>query len=138
MGSAFWHGSHTYAGMVFDNNMIAVISYLAMESITEHMPGDSYILKHLSETPRNQTSYEVVEGLTKMFSEEDPSEWSMTLNDIDMPTDYIMIFAAFLSTIGALLFPWFLVQFVFSKLGHLAIKNKENEDFFVNKFLPEL
>lgn len=29
MGSAFWHGSHTYDGYSFDNNMIAVISYLA-------------------------------------------------------------------------------------------------------------
>jgi hypothetical protein len=29
MGSAMWHGSHTYAGYSFDNNMIAVISYLA-------------------------------------------------------------------------------------------------------------
>jgi len=45
MGSTFWHGSHTFAGMVFDNNMIAVISYLAMETITEYMPGDSIILK---------------------------------------------------------------------------------------------
>lgn len=73
-----------------------------------------------------------------MFSEQDPSEWSMTLNDIDMPTDYIMIFAAFLATIGALLAPWFLVHFIFSKLGQIAIKDKENQDFFVNKFLPEL
>jgi len=45
MGSTFWHGSHTFAGEVFDNNMIAVIAYLGMESITEHMPGDSNILK---------------------------------------------------------------------------------------------
>lgn len=29
MGSAMWHGSHTYVGYSFDNNMIAVISYLA-------------------------------------------------------------------------------------------------------------
>jgi hypothetical protein len=28
-GSAFWHGSHTYVGYSFDNNMISVIGYLA-------------------------------------------------------------------------------------------------------------
>jgi len=132
MGSAFWHGSHTYAGMVFDNNMIAVISYLAMESITEYMPGDSYVLKHLSESPRKETSYEVVEGLTKMFSEQKPSEWSMTLNDIDMPTDYMMIFATFLATIGALLCPWFIIDFIFAHLGPIVIPDKENANFFVN------
>ena len=29
MGSAMWHGSHTYVGYSFDNNIIAVIAYLA-------------------------------------------------------------------------------------------------------------
>lgn len=29
MGSAFWHGSHTTVGNRFDNNMIAVIAYVA-------------------------------------------------------------------------------------------------------------
>ena len=73
-----------------------------------------------------------------MFSEQDPSEWSMTLNDIDMPTDYMMIFATFLATIGALLAPWFVIQFIFEHLGQIAIPDKENANFFVNKFLPEL
>ena len=29
IGSAFMHGSHTYVGYSFDNQMIAVIAYLA-------------------------------------------------------------------------------------------------------------
>ena len=29
IGSAFWHGSHTYAGSAFDNIMMAVIGYQA-------------------------------------------------------------------------------------------------------------
>jgi hypothetical protein len=29
MGSAFWHGSHTYLGNSYDNNMIAIIFYVA-------------------------------------------------------------------------------------------------------------
>jgi hypothetical protein len=138
MGSHFWHGSHTYAGMAFDNDMIAVISYLAMESITEHLPGDSLILKHMSETKRNHTSYEVVDSITNMFIDQPPSEWSMTLDSIDMPTDYMMIFTAFSTTVGAFIFPWFLINFVFGHLAPIVITNKENSDFFVNKYMPEL
>jgi hypothetical protein len=29
VGSAMWHGSHTYVGYSFDNNLMAVIGYLA-------------------------------------------------------------------------------------------------------------
>ncbi len=55
MGSAFWHGSHTYAGYIFDNNMIAVIAYLINEEITSNLPGNSTVLSQLSVTPRNHT-----------------------------------------------------------------------------------
>jgi hypothetical protein len=56
--------------------MIAVISYLSMEALTEHMPGDSMILKQLTETPRKKDSFTVVEDLSKMFIDEPPSHWS--------------------------------------------------------------
>ena len=45
MGSAMWHGSHTYVGYSFDNNMIAVISYLAHQASISSLPGNSSVLK---------------------------------------------------------------------------------------------
>jgi hypothetical protein len=31
MGSSMWHGSHTFVGYSFDNNMIALIAYLGYQ-----------------------------------------------------------------------------------------------------------
>ena len=38
LGSAFWHGSHTFAGSAFDNQMISVIAYLAYQSTVKSLP----------------------------------------------------------------------------------------------------
>lgn len=62
----------------------------------------------------------------------------MTLTDIDMPTDYMMSFCALVATVGSLVFPWFLIDLFFGFAGPKVITNKENSDFFVNKFLPAL
>jgi len=61
MGSAMWHGSHTYVGYSFDNNMIAVISYLAHQASVSNLPGNSTVLKQLSLTPRSMDGVEVSE-----------------------------------------------------------------------------
>jgi hypothetical protein len=55
MGSAMWHGSHTYVGYSFDNNMIAVISYLAHQSSVVGLPSNSSVLHELSPTPRSKS-----------------------------------------------------------------------------------
>ena len=60
-GSSFWHGSHTFVGYSFDNQMISAIAYLAHQSIVDNLGGDSSILKELSDTPRNLTSAQVSE-----------------------------------------------------------------------------
>jgi len=56
-----WHGSHTYVGYSFDNNMIAVISYLAHQASVSNLPGNSTVLKQLSLTPRSMDGVEVSE-----------------------------------------------------------------------------
>ena len=66
-GSAFWHGSHTFVGYSFDNQMISVISYLSHQVIVSSLP-DSPILRGLSNKTRNLTSVDVSEQLTLMFS----------------------------------------------------------------------
>ena len=68
MGSAFWHGSHTYSGYSFDNNMIGVIAYIAHQASVSHFP-QSTILSELSETPRKRTGIEIAEDLVKMTYE---------------------------------------------------------------------
>ena len=52
MGSAMWHGSHTFVGYSFDNNMIALISYLGYQSMVSGIGGDSSIINEISSTPR--------------------------------------------------------------------------------------
>ena len=67
MGSAFWHGSHTYDGYSFDNNMIAVISYVAHQASVAALPKSS-ILHELSATPRSKSAIAVTDDLVDMFS----------------------------------------------------------------------
>jgi len=55
MGSAMWHGSHTYVGYSFDNNMIAVISYLAHQQSISSLSSNSSVLHELSPTPRSES-----------------------------------------------------------------------------------
>lgn len=66
MGSAMWHGSHTYVGYSFDNNMIAVISYIAHQASVSSFPHSS-VLTELSETARSKTGVEVAQDLMDMF-----------------------------------------------------------------------
>lgn len=35
MGSAFWHGSHTTLGNVFDNQVIAILSWIGYQVISK-------------------------------------------------------------------------------------------------------
>jgi len=75
MGSAFWHGSHTYDGYSFDNNMIAVISYVAHQASVSYLPKSS-ILTELSPTARNKTAIQVTDDLVDMFYAKKVDEWA--------------------------------------------------------------
>lgn len=67
MGSAMWHGSHTFVGYSFDNNMIALISYLGYQSSVSSIAGDSSVIRDISPTPRKKTGIQVSTDLTQMF-----------------------------------------------------------------------
>jgi hypothetical protein len=109
MGSAMWHGSHTYVGYSFDNNMIAVISYLAHQASVSGLKSDSSILNELSPTPRSKTGLQVSEELVTMFSQKPVDEWAQVLDQADLPHIYFITFAALISTCFSLVMPWFLV-----------------------------
>jgi hypothetical protein len=130
MGSAMWHGSHTYVGYSFDNNMIAVISYLAHQASVSGLPGNSSILKELSPTPRSKSGVQVSEDLVQMFTNEPVSEWAEILDNADLPHVYFITFAALISTCFSIVLPWSLTQWSITKLAYLIIP-EEDADFVV-------
>ena len=137
MGSAMWHGSHTYVGYSFDNNMIAVISYLAHQFSVSHLPSNSSILHELSVEKRSKSGLDVSEDLVRMFSEKHVDEWAEVLDTADLPHVYYITFAAILSTTFSLIFPWLFTQFLIELLAYFLIP-EEDADFVVQKYLPEL
>lgn len=63
MGSSFWHASHTYLGYQFDNNMIALISYISYQGMVSPIINDGQVLntqiRDISPLPRKKTGVEV-------------------------------------------------------------------------------
>jgi len=138
MGSAMWHGSHTYVGYSFDNNMIAVISYLAHQASVSSLPGNSTVLKQLSLTPRSMDGVEVSEDLVRMFSEKEVPQWAELLDTADLPHVYFITFAALIATGFSLMFPWFITSFLISKLCAVLIPDETSAKFIDDHYLPEL
>lgn len=131
-----WHGSHTFVGYSFDNNMIAVISYLAHQASVSGLSSNSTILKELSATPRNMTGVEVSTQLTNLFLQ--PAEtWPEVLNSLDLPLDYYITFSALISTFVSLIAPWFVTELVMSTLADKILTPKDR-DFLNNDYLPAL
>jgi len=52
LGSAFWHGSYTYVGYSFDDNLIAVVSYVGYQIMVENLKSNSTIINGLSNSTR--------------------------------------------------------------------------------------
>jgi len=130
MGSAMWHGSHTYVGYSFDNNMIAVISYLAHQSSVVGLPSNSSILHELSPTPRSKSGLNVSEDLVNMFSEKPVGEWAEVLDNADLPHVYFITFAALIATVFSMIVPWTACYWLIRELAYLIIP-KEDADFIV-------
>jgi len=136
MGSAFWHGSHTYDGYSFDNNMIAVIAYLAHQASVSYF-AFSPILTELSETKRTKTGIDVAEDLVKMFYEKPVYEWAEVLDTCDLPHVYYITFAALVGTGFSLVMPWDFCNWLIGVLCDITIP-KEDATFIKEKYLPEL
>lgn len=138
VGSAFMHASHTYVGHSFDNEMISVIAYQAHQIAIARIPSNSSVLVELSETPRKQTSKQIVNNITEMFYDQKVPIWAEVLETSDFPHDYELTFAALIATVVAMIFPWSMAEAFMTKLVDLAMKDKESRDFIINKYLPEL
>lgn len=136
MGSAMWHGSHTYVGYSFDNNMIAVISYIAHQASVSSL-GESSILSELSETPRAKQGKDVAQDLVDMFQTSDVADWAQILDTSDIPHDYFITFAAFFSTVTSLVLKYDYTVALISVLVKVIIP-KEDANFIIFKYLPRL
>lgn len=75
-----------------------------------------------------------------MFSEKEVPQWAEELDTADLPHVYFITFAALIATGFSLMFPWFITQFVISKLcGVLIPKDTPEAALFIdNHYLPEL
>jgi len=135
-GSSMWHGSHTFVGYSFDNNMIAVISYLAHQASVSGLPGNSTILKELSSDARNMTGVQVSEQLTNLFLKP-VTAWPEVLNSLDLPLDYYITFTAFISTCLAVIFPFVVVETVVGIAAN-KILTLEDANFINYEYLPAL
>ena len=80
---------------------------------------------------------EVSEDLVKMFSEKEVPQWAELLDNADLPHVYFITFAALIATGFSLMFPWFITQFVISKLCSVLIP-ADAASFIDNHYLPEL
>lgn len=68
VGSAMWHGSHTFVGYSFDNNLMAVIGYLAHQASVSGLSTTSSIVHELSDTARSKTAAQTSQEVTLMFA----------------------------------------------------------------------
>ena len=80
---------------------------------------------------------EVSEDLVKMFSEKEVPQWAQLLDEADLPHVYFITFAALVATTFSLIFPWFITEFLISKLSSALIP-ADSAKFIDDHFLPEL
>ena len=136
-GSAFFHGSHTLVGFLYDNEMIAIIAYIAYQSQVNFIAGDEPILKYLQETPRRQTIDQIVTNISYSFRDADTQHWATVIEDADFPHDYFYTFAGVIYAGVSCVFPWVVATKILSVLTSLCL-NDEQADFMTNKYLPAL
>lgn len=65
------------------------------------------------------------------------TEWALTLNNMDIPLDYYLTFAAIIGTVAVTIFPYFIAHEIMSLLTY-NLTSQENADFICKKYLPEL
>lgn len=136
-GSAFFHGSHTLVGYLYDNEMIAIIAYIAYQSQVNFIAGDSDILKYLAPKARKQSIDDIVANISISFANADTKDWATVIEDADFPHDYFYTFAGVIYVMITLIFPWTIATQILSILTKLCL-NEEQGDFMENQYLPAL
>lgn len=137
VGSHFWHGSHTFLGGTFDTHLIALIMYTIQDVLTGGFEYKSSILTQLSEKPRNLTAAEVAGNMTRMGYAESQNYWTEYLLETDYEQDYFTLYAAYVATVFAHIFPWEFTNWAIVGLCNALVPGAPSA-FIVNSYMPEL
>lgn len=135
MGSSFWHGSHTYVGQEFDNNMIAIIAFQAHQLSLSGLRNASTMLMDLQAEPRSKSAKQTALEVTEMFYSNETKYWAEVMDKADIPHDYFITFAAIVTTGATLMLPRSLIEPVLVKVYKLVLSEDE-ASFMINDYLP--
>ena len=137
MGSAFWHGSHTTLGNVFDNRVIEILSWIAYQGYMVNLPNyNDPIIKDLQNMTRPFTAIQISDQLTDMFLNTPVEEWTATILGLNMP-DYYMTFAAMVvSVLTVAVEDETTVDNIIFYLADLFSFPEDEFDFVYNQLLP--
>jgi len=78
-----------------------------------------------------------MEELAQGFKDKPVSNWGEIIDTAEYPHEYMMTFAAMISLVFTLCFPWPVTTFLINKLAYALIPSAD-ADFIVDSYLPEL
>ena len=132
------HGSHTHIGWLMDVNSMTFLAYLVHQISVSKLPGNSPILKELSDKPRKQDALGLIEDYTVTIKDKDISQWGRMIehSGID-PHSFERTFAAIVATGVSLALPWWMTEYIIDLIAKNTI-GKGSYHFIVDRYLTEL
>ena len=138
MGSAFWHGSHTTLGNVFDNRVIEILAWISYQGYIGNLPNyDNPVVKDLQDEARPYTAIQISDQLTDMFLNKPVEEWTATIMGLNMP-DYYMSFAAYVVSVLTLAVDEDTADNIILFLKELFSFPEDKFEFIYDKLMPEV
>ena len=136
IGSAFWHGSHTFLGSIFDNDMIYIITMAAGQAAISW--SDSPILNNWSETEVYKPAKDIINEITEMIAEEPVNNWAGNIRGYNFPFYKAMV--GFNLNIAYIVLPYWVTQLIINMLGSIPIFEQTDEEirFWSEVWLPEI
>lgn len=135
--SAFFHGSFTNVGHVYDVQLTSLIAVYGLHIQNLGLKSNSSMLNQLSPTPRNQTIHEIVDTMTVTLAEKNASTWRQVLDEADYEHDFIRVFSAIIANVVNLVFGPSLTTLILDQAADILM-NSSRKDFLMNQYLPEL
>jgi len=135
-GSAFMHGSHTKVGHRLDTKPIVLIAFQAHQMMLENMPGMTQEMWNLQAEARTETITQSVDKMIRTLIDDDVPTWRQTLENLDMPSSYDLIFGAIIANILVMIYPWWFVEWCVTSLAENIIPKKK--DYLLDYYLPGL
>lgn len=105
MGSAFWHGSLTYLGVVFDNLIIAVVSYLAHSIMIEPFNSTNTMFTGLRDDIESISAVELSEHMSMLSLDKPITEWAEYLKTAPFQQTFYITFGALVSVVTSVTLP---------------------------------